>query len=111
MRTPETVGETYLPDTVSTRVTEMEASCDQADVADVALPLAVKVEDPATLSNWRHVACTEMEMSLVVDFARTALTGNVKLTMVVTDEAAVDVFLDTAHLDIAEVTVDGACTR
>lgn len=64
--------------------------------------------DPNTLSNYNHWRSTHITANFDILFEQKKLAGNVihKLTSV-TDAESCDIILDTSHLDIGIIKVDG----
>ncbi|KAI9702515.1 MAG: hypothetical protein M1836_000995 [Candelina mexicana] len=64
--------------------------------------------DPNTLSNYNNFQTTHTIANLGIDFHKKRLVGNVILDLKsITDAETRDIVLDTSHLDVRDVKVDG----
>lgn len=69
------------------------------------------VRDPNTLSNHLVFQTTHTDVVLALSFATSSLAGEVTLTMKALEDTLEDVVLDTSHLDVQAVEVDGMVTN
>lgn len=70
------------------------------------------VRDPNTLSNYDEFKTTHTIANFTIDFEKKNLVGNVLLKIKsVTGTGRREVFLDTNHLDIHDVQVDGSSSK
>ena len=68
--------------------------------------------DPNTLSNYNNFLTTHTIVNFNIDFEKKQLTGDVLLKLKsITDGESQEILLDTSHLDVANVKVDGAASR
>lgn len=66
------------------------------------------VRDPNTLANYKSFLTSHVVANLNIDFDKRSLSGNVVLSLKCCDESErPDIFLDTSHLDIEGVKLDG----
>jgi leukotriene-A4 hydrolase len=64
--------------------------------------------DPNTLSNYNNFLTTHTIANFAIDFEQKSLIGNVILNLKsVTDAETKEILLDTSHLDVHGVKVDG----
>jgi len=64
--------------------------------------------DPNTLSNYNNFLTTHTTANFAIDFEQKTLIGNVILNLKsVTDAETKEILLDTSHLDVHGVKVDG----
>lgn len=68
--------------------------------------------DPNTLSNYHNFTTTHTVANFTIDFDSRRLDGNVILHLrSVTNAEAREILLDTSHLDIKEVKLDGSSPK
>lgn len=68
--------------------------------------------DPNTLSNYNNFLTTHTIANFAIDFGQTTLDGNVILTLKsITNAETKEVLLDTSHLDVQDVKIDGAASK
>ncbi len=68
--------------------------------------------DPNTLSNYNNFLTTHTTANLRIDFDNKRLTGNVLLDLKsITDAETREIVLDTSHLDVKGVKVDGDSSK
>ena len=68
--------------------------------------------DPNTLSNYNSFRTTHTTTNFAIDYEQKILKGNVVLNLKsVTDAETKEILLDTSHLDIRNVQVDGRASR
>lgn len=84
----------------------------QVQVAVRTIRTMTNPRDPNTLSNYNHWRSTHITANFDILFDQKKLVGNVihKLTSK-TDAESCDIILDTSHLDIGAVKVDGQPTK
>ena len=64
--------------------------------------------DPNTLSNYNSFLTTHTTVNLNIDFDKKVIGGSITLTLKsITDTAAKEILLDTSHLNVKEVVLDG----
>ena len=64
--------------------------------------------DPNTLSNYNNFLTTHTIANFAIDFKQEKLKGNVILNLKsITDAESKEILLDTSHLDVQDVKVDG----
>ncbi|KAI9796629.1 MAG: hypothetical protein M1833_006069 [Piccolia ochrophora] len=64
--------------------------------------------DPNTLSNYNNFTTTHTKTNLKIDFEKRNLSGNVTLMLrSITNSEAKEIVLDTSHLDIEQVFING----
>lgn len=69
------------------------------------------VGDPNTLSNHLVFQTTHTDVALALSFATSSLAGEVTLTMKAAEDTLEDVVLDTSHLIVEAVKVDGKVAK
>lgn len=69
------------------------------------------VRDPNTLSNHLVFQTTHTDVALALSFATSSLAGEVTLTMKAAEDTLEDVVLDTSHLIVEAVKVDGKVAK
>lgn len=68
--------------------------------------------DPNTLSNYHNFLTTHTTANFTIDFEQKVLNGSVILNLQsVTDAETKEVLLDTSHLDVHGVKVDGRASK
>lgn len=68
--------------------------------------------DPNTLSNYNNFLTTHTVANFEIDFHRKRLVGNVSLHLKsITNAETKKILLDTSHLDINHVTIDGTAPK
>ena len=68
--------------------------------------------DPNTLSNYNNFLTTHTTANLTIDFEQKKLKGNVTLNLKsITDAATREILLDTSHLDVNDVKIDGRALK
>ena len=71
-----------------------------------------KPRDPNTLSNYHHFITTHTIANFAIDFENKRLNGNVILKLKsITNAESREILLDTSHLDIKDVKLDGSSPR
>ena len=84
-------------------------SIDDSAHAQQRASTMVMPRDPNTLSNYHNFRTTHISANLVIDFVNERLTGNVSLIIKsITEGESGEIVLDTSHLDIKHVQLDGA---
>lgn len=68
-------------------------------------------KDPNSLSNHLVYTTTHTNISLVLSFPTSSLSGEVELTLKALEDTLEDVVLDTSYLDVKEVKVDGETAK
>lgn len=64
--------------------------------------------DPNTLSNYNNFLTTHTAVKFNIDFLKKNISGKVALTLEsITDAAAKEILLDTSHLNVKDVVLDG----
>ena len=76
----------------------------------VRMASAKSARDPNTLSNYDYFRTTHIAANLSIDFAQRRLAGSVTLILETLQESN-EVILDTSHLDLSDIKVDGAPTK
>ncbi|KAI9815560.1 MAG: hypothetical protein M1827_002694 [Pycnora praestabilis] len=68
--------------------------------------------DPNTLSNYNNFVTSHTTANFNIDFTKKQLDGSVTLNLIsTTDAEAKEILLDTSHLNIKDVKVDGAAPK
>ncbi|KAI9324116.1 peptidase family M1-domain-containing protein [Zopfochytrium polystomum] len=65
-------------------------------------------QDPNSYANTHQVRVTHVQLDLTVDFSSKTLKGHVVLTAVAQVDGVTEIVLDSNHLEIDSVSVDGA---
>ncbi|KAJ6006549.1 hypothetical protein N7451_004493 [Penicillium sp. IBT 35674x] len=76
------------------------------------MTMATNPRDPNTLSNYNNWRSTHITANFDILFDQKKLVGNVVHTFTsITDAVSREIILDTSHLDIGSVKVDGQATK
>lgn len=68
--------------------------------------------DPNTLSNYNNFITTHTIANLSIDFEKRRIRGNVILSLTsITDAAATEILLDTSHLRVKDVNLNGKASK
>ncbi len=68
--------------------------------------------DPNTLSNYNNFLTTHTTANFAINFEKKILNGNVILNLKsITDAETKEILLDTSHLDIHDIKVDGQASK
>ena len=64
--------------------------------------------DPNTLSNYHVFRTRHIHAAFSIDFSKSVLKGGVRLSLEAVGKEDDDIVLDTSHLDLSNVTVNGS---
>lgn len=68
--------------------------------------------DPNTLSNYNNFLTTHTTANFTIDFEQKKLKGNIILNLKsITDARTNEILLDTSHLDVKDVKIDGRAPK